>query len=251
MRDLEGRRQGRLANLAVGVPGIGRIILAVERAEQLAEPDRIDAGDLLVEGPWIELRPELPGLAARDEPLQPIPGNSEERESLREQVFDHGRQRERGILEAEPDQLRILVQERDDFLRLGRQAAAARGDEVKVRQHQHAPFDRPAHGVTELGEHRAEEALRHARRLVAPRPAVEIEMTRNSACLSRPRRLTKTRGEPFAFDEDGEVAAAATPPPPARRRRRSRRHRTGSSIPAGVPTRGRRPTCRALNGWLA
>ena len=69
---------------------------------------------------------------------------------VREQVLDHLRQRERRVLEAEPDEFRVLVEQRDDLAGLAGQAALAGGEQIEVRQHDDAALDRAAHGVAEL-----------------------------------------------------------------------------------------------------
>ena len=65
---------------------------------------------------------ELAALALRDEVPQPVRGDAEQADAVREQVLDHLRQRERRVLEPEPDELGVLVEQRDDLARLGRSA---------------------------------------------------------------------------------------------------------------------------------
>src|SRR5688572_11104729 len=95
---------------------------------------------------------------------------------MREQVLDDLRQRERRILEAEPDQLRVLVQQRDDLARLGGESALARRQQVEVRQYEDAPLNGAAYGLAQLRDHGAEHAHRHgALLLLGTRTTVEVE----------------------------------------------------------------------------
>ena len=103
LRHFELADQRRLPQLPIGPLGIGGIILAFERAQQPSQPDRVDAGDVLVQRPRVELPAELAGFPLRDEIPQPWPGDAEQAGPMREQVLDHPRQRERRVLEPEPD----------------------------------------------------------------------------------------------------------------------------------------------------
>ena len=87
--------------------------------------------------------------------------------------------RKRRILEAEPHQFGVFVEERDDFAGLGGQSALAGGQQIEMRQHDDAPLDRPAHRLAQLRDHGAHQAHRHtALGFALPaRPAVEIEAT--------------------------------------------------------------------------
>ncbi|MBS1122075.1 MAG: hypothetical protein H6Q90_4303 [Deltaproteobacteria bacterium] len=131
--DIVGQRRG--AQLGERTLRVDGVVLAGDRTEQPAEPDRVDSGDVLVEIVRIEAAPELAGLALGDEVAQAIARDADDRFPVREQVLDRLGQRERRILESEPQDLRVLVEQRDDLARLGAEpaAAAARGEDVEVR----------------------------------------------------------------------------------------------------------------------
>ena len=165
--------------LAVGGLRVGGVVLAFECGEQLAEADGVDAGDVFVEVPRVELAAELAGFFLRDEPRQAVAAGAEDRQAVREEVLDDLRQRERRVFEPEPNEFGVLVEQRDDLAGLAGQAALAGRQQVEVRQHDDATLDGPADGLAELRYHRADQPRRHRAVLrlgvVLTRPAVEVD----------------------------------------------------------------------------
>src|SRR5262249_38650899 len=93
LRDFERAGQRRLPELAVRLLRVGRVVLPLERAQQLAQSRRVDARDVLVQPPRVELPAELPALALRDQVSQPVAADPEQGSPVREQALDHLRQR--------------------------------------------------------------------------------------------------------------------------------------------------------------
>ena len=121
------------------------------------------------------------------------------------------RQRERRILEAEPQHLGILVEQRDQLARLGAEhaAAAARAEDVEVRQDDNALADRAAHDLADLVDHRHHEAdAWRRRRQIRRRATVEVEAARVVGLEPIAQAAVDVRRELLlALDQHGEPAA--------------------------------------------
>ena len=109
--------------------------------------------------------------------LEPRTRDAQQAVTAGEKVLDHARQRKRRVFEAEPDQLRVLVQQGDDFARLRGQSALAGGEQIEVRQYDNPPLDGAAHGITQLPNHHPYQTAIWIGWLVAAGPTVQIEAT--------------------------------------------------------------------------
>src|SRR4029079_4100309 len=144
------------------------------RGQELAEPPRIYAGDALVKLPRGEVAAELARFLLRDQMPESAAADAEQPIPVRKQVLDDLRQREGGVLEAEPDEVGVLVEQGDHFPRFPGEPALRRGEQIEVGQHDDSLLDGPADRVAELADHRAHEACRNgALRGVLYLPAVQ------------------------------------------------------------------------------
>src|SRR5581483_1369801 len=105
---------------------------------------------------------ELPRLAAGDDLDELVARDADERPLRREDPLDDRGELELRVLEAEEEDLGVLVDRGDDLLRLERQARLRRRrEEVDVGDDDDRARLARAHDVAELADHELEEAALH------------------------------------------------------------------------------------------
>jgi hypothetical protein len=179
----------RLADLSVDLrvlrPAGRGLAPQRQRLEDLAAAHRVQAGDVLVEPEGIELLVvHRARLALGDDLRQRVARHADDLALDGEVVRDDLRQLEARVAEPEDARLRVLVEERDGLLGLGRERAVRRGQHVEVQQADDAALHRAADGVGELLQHAPEVRRRLA--LDAARPAVDDDQARRVLTAAQP-----------------------------------------------------------------
>ncbi len=164
---------------------------------------------MLIQIPRIELAAKLAALAPGNQMPQPIAPQSDQAHTMRKEILDHARQRKRWILKTKPNQLRVLIQERNDLARLGRQSALTGCQQIEVRQHHDAPLHRSANRVAQLRDHGADQTeRRHSSRLfVLLGSTIEIEAAQVN-CLQTCPKIDKQKRREILITLDQRRQAA-------------------------------------------